>query len=156
MALAALRCTGSYIQLKSCDLMGSIWGSTLKRNTPLRAKKEWELKAKPERKKFTDLKKTPLKKVSKSQRRRLSEYYPLQHAFLKENPACMICAVRGIAPRRATEVHHIRGRAGSLLTDRRFWASSCRACRDFPHDNPRRARELGILAEACDWNVPVR
>lgn len=95
----------------------------------------------------------PLKKVSKSQSRRLREYYAVRNAYLAEHPACAICLLLDQVPAPAVEVHHTRGRAGRLLADARFFAPSCRKCRDVPHDNPRWAREVGLLAPAAQWNV---
>ncbi len=54
---------------------------------------------------------------------------------------------------RSTEIHHCRGRAGKLLSDHRFFASSCRNCREWPHANPREARSLQFLASAAEWNT---
>lgn len=119
---------------KKCKDKG-IWHSTLQR---------------------TELKKgTPLKKVSKSQRRRLKEYYEVRNAFLRDNPACLICVVRGLKPAPATEVHHRFGRNASLLSDVRGFVANCRSCRDWPHANPKEARELGLLGEAWEWGVPI-
>lgn len=128
------------------------WNSSLsRRKTPMKRKKgdNW--------KRSSHLKKTPLKKVSKSQRRRLAEYQPEQRAYLRLHPDCEICIARGIhPPRPATEVHHARGRAGKLISDSRFFKASCRYCREWPHENPREARALGVLAEASNWNVSPR
>src|SRR5262245_60991414 len=59
----------------------------------------------------------PIKKISRARRKRLCEYYSLQREFLKRNPICGICLVRGVTPaNRSTEVHHYAGRVGRLLT----------------------------------------
>lgn len=99
----------------------------------------------------------PLKKISRSQRERLKRYFAIRNEWLSlpENAVCAICLVRGMNPAPATECHHSRGRAGKLLFDTRFWRSSCRNCREWPHENPREARELGILASPVEWNVSV-
>jgi hypothetical protein len=97
------------------------------------------------------MRRKPLRKVSKSQARRLSKYYPIAAAFLATHPACAICLVRGQSARPATEVHHIRGRSGPLLFDTRFFCASCRACRLWPHDHKKEARALGVLAERNEW-----
>lgn len=136
--------------------------SPLKRNTSLR--ESFLRKLKREGTKYIwsrtgDLKrKKPLKKVSKSYRNRLRVYYPLSQEFLVANPLCHICEARqrageDIQVNAATEIHHKRGRCGRLLTWVPGFVASCRACRDFPHLNPRKARDLGVLASATEWNV---
>lgn len=97
----------------------------------------------------------PLKKISKSQRNRLKDYYQIRNEYLLQFPACAICLCRGLTPAPATEVHHMFGRNGSLLTDTRGFVSSCRGCREWPHDNAREARALGILGEPWEWGVPI-
>lgn len=95
-----------------------------------------------------------LKKVSKKQSGRLSRYYPIRDAFLADNPACRICFERGLGLVQSTEVHHLRGRLGSLLFDTRGFCASCFSCRTWPHDNARQAREMGLLAIPRDWGRP--
>lgn len=94
-----------------------------------------------------------LRKQSKKQKSRLALYYPIRDEFLKKNKWCVICAALKGRPVPATEVHHGRGRAKELLFDTRFFHATCRGCRLIPHDNPKWAREVGILAEAKDWGV---
>ena len=137
------------------------YGSTLQRKTPLKRKplsalhpekrqQVIEAKAKPRK---------PLKKISKSQRRRLAEYYPIQSAFLRANPMCLCCEIRrnhgeNILQQPATEVHHKRGRVGALLTDTRFFIPTCYQCgRNWIHNNPTRARQLNLLSSAVEWNT---
>lgn len=95
-----------------------------------------------------------LKKVSKKQSGRLARYYPIRDAFLAENRVCEICSARGAPVNEATEVHHLRGRLGSLLFDTRGFVPSCFSCRTWPHDHPREAREIGLLAIPRDWGRP--
>jgi len=97
------------------------------------------------------LRKTPLHKVSSKQKDRLSRYYKIQREFLRENTVCAVCWMVERVVRLATEVHHARGRNGKLLFDTRYFIASCRGHRMWPHDNPKRARGLGLLAHAKDW-----
>ena len=98
---------------------------------------------------------TPMRKVSSSRAREMRLYYEERAEWLKAHPACMICLVRGMTPAPATEVHHRFGRVGSLLRDQRGWCASCVHCRDWPHANPREARELGVLGPPELWNVRI-
>lgn len=120
------------------------WNSTLPRRKKLMRNVGREFKPRK-----------PIRKVSKAKARQLVEYKTVAHAFLAEFPMCAICAVRGLSPAPAVEVHHMFGRIGALLCDRRGFVSSCRGCRLWPHENPREARALGVLGEARFWNVPI-
>lgn len=86
----------------------------------------------------------PLREMSAKRRQRLQPYWPVREAYLRTHRWCVICPVRGRRPNPATEVHHIKGRSGDLLTDTRFFAASCRYCRDWPHDNPNAARAANL------------
>lgn len=132
------------------------------RKTPLRA--PWRKKKVNQKLRKTKFKQKPpkppkkrtaLRKVSKALARRLRvDYYPERSEFLSkpENQWCAICLCRGIEnPNPATEVHHIRGRAGKLLSDSRFFVASCFPCREWPHTFKQKARELGILAGPGEW-----
>jgi hypothetical protein len=94
----------------------------------------------------------PLKKISRSKRNKLKAYFPLANEHLAAHPFCEACASEGRV-RRATEVHHFQGRGGRLLTDPRFFVSSCYGCRLWFHDHPAIARERGLLATAQAWQT---
>lgn len=53
-----------------------------------------------------------------------------------------------------SDVHHSRGRAGSLYLDDRFWIALCRACHDRVNREPNWARSVGLLCERGLWNKP--
>lgn len=57
---------------------------------------------------------------------------------------------------RLNEVHHTRGRAGSLLLDQRFWLALSKQGHRWVHENPELAREYGWLCAAGDWNRPAK
>jgi hypothetical protein len=95
--------------------------------------------------------KKPLKKQSRSQRNKLKIYFAVRDAFLarEENRLCEICRRRreageNILQNEATECHHKFGR-GKMLCEERGLISSCRYCRMWPHENPAKARALGLL-----------
>lgn len=118
----------------------------------MKAKKPWRKNSSKPNFKHA-LRPTPLKKISKSRRQAKRKYFDKHSDFLSQNPVCMICLVRCRKPNPSTEIHHARGRIGRLLNDERFFVASCRECREWPHEHPREAREMGVLAEATDWNV---
>lgn len=51
-----------------------------------------------------------------------------------------------------TEVHHTRGRAGSLLRDQRWWLAVSRCGHNFVHENIELAREYGWICPKGEWN----
>lgn len=99
------------------------------------------------------LKRSVLKRESKGRKAELAKYRKLAKEFLArpENQFCWICQVRresgeNILINFATEVHHWALRYGKLLCYVPYFRASCFRCRDFPHENKTRARELGVLA----------
>lgn len=108
-------------------------------------KTTWDRNGKP-------MKRKPLKKASKAQRTRLKRYYAIRNDFLArpENADCLICTRRrengeNIPLNRSTEVHHRASRTGIKLCDEIDFIPSCFDCRLWPHENPKIARELGLL-----------
>lgn len=76
-----------------------------------------------------------------SERRRadMKRYMASREKFLGANPLCGSC---GKAPSR--DIHHARGRAGSLLLDQSYWIAVCRPCHDWIGRNPKEAVKLGL------------
>lgn len=103
----------------------------------------------------------PLRKQSKGLRTATAKYRKLETAFLSlpENKWCICCTIRretlgeNILRNQATEVHHWAGRIGRLLCYVPYFRAFCYFCRLWPHQHPRLARELGLLAPAKLWNV---
>lgn len=101
-----------------------------------------------------------MRRSSKSREKKMAQYYRVRSEFLAnpENQQCAVCRILKAlnevpAIQRATEVHHMRGRIGRLLTWEPGFCPTCRDHREWPHQNPRRARDYGLLAEMRDWNV---
>lgn len=84
------------------------------------------------------MKKTPLRKVSKKQSRRLTEYRKAKASYMEEHRHCEMCS----AP--SQQIHHKRGR-GIYLADPEFFAALCAPCHEEVHRNPNWARENGWL-----------
>lgn len=83
-------------------------------------------------------------------------YNAAAHIFLSNHRKCFACLRIGKRQLTATQVHHQRGRLGSLLMDERFWIPVCAGCHDFIHNNISVARRLGLICEAGKWNVPEK
>lgn len=54
---------------------------------------------------------------------------------------------------RLNEVHHMRGRRGDLLRDRRFWLAVSKQGHRWIHSHPAEARARGWLAPVGQWEV---
>lgn len=57
---------------------------------------------------------------------------------------------------KLNEVHHLRGRAGSLKLDERFWMPISKAGHRWVHGNMEEARQHGWLCQIGEWNTPVK
>lgn len=100
------------------------------------------------------LKRTELARKSVKQKKRDTEYSRVRKAFLEAHPRCQACLRLNKIPNMATDIHHRRGKAGSLLCDTRGFLAVDRACHEWIHEHPRDARALDLLAPAALWNVP--
>jgi hypothetical protein len=70
-----------------------------------------------------------LRRVSKRREREQRVYAQRRAAFL-EGKACRVCSLA------ATDVHHARGRVGSLFLDERFWVPLCGWCHRYVTEHP--------------------
>lgn len=66
---------------------------------------------------------------------------------MRDNRRILICEDD---PHRATDIHHRRGRIGSLLTDTQFFTPVCRQAHLFIHAHPSEAKALGLIL--AGWN----
>ena len=67
------------------------------------------------------------------------EYAKIRKAYLFCHPNCH---VRGCFD-RATEIHHMKGRIGDLLTNEEFFLPVCRAHHNYIESHPIEAKEHG-------------
>lgn len=56
---------------------------------------------------------------------------------------------------RVRDIHHMRGRIGTLLLDERYWLAVSRVGHDWINANPVLARAYGWLCQPGQWNKPV-
>ena len=97
-----------------------------------------------------------VRRVSKRRASEKTKYRALREEFLLNHPWCEYHLKMN--PQRfvpATEVHHTRGRAGSLYLDTRFWIALSAVGHDWVHNNMEAARQLGLLCERGQWNTPA-
>jgi hypothetical protein len=91
-----------------------------------------------------------IRPVSDRRRKALAIYEKIKRVWLANHPTCEVSG------EPATEVHHRRGRIGTLLIDTRFWMPVSRAVHGLIHRQPATARTEGWIAGPGKWNVPPR
>jgi hypothetical protein len=57
---------------------------------------------------------------------------------------------------RISQIHHMRGRLGTLLMDKRGWLPCSTQGHRWIDANKEKARELGFLCAKGLWHVPFR
>jgi hypothetical protein len=80
---------------------------------------------------------------------KMKEYRAAKGRYLASYPSCQ-CG----CGRNAEEIHHVRGRTGSLLLDTRYWLALAPECHRFVHEHINLSRERGLIAAPGDWNNP--
>lgn len=78
-------------------------------------------------------------------------YEETKKSFLAYRRSCERCGKE-----RPLEVHHVRGRTGTLLIDRRFFNGLCTYCHNTVHIAVRQAQEEGFMAKTGQWDCPPR
>jgi hypothetical protein len=81
-----------------------------------------------------------IKSVSTKKLAELKEYRVVRDGYLDthklcEHPECS---------NPSEDLHHAKGRVGSLLTDVRYFKALCRKCHRWVEDNPEQAKALGL------------
>jgi hypothetical protein len=79
----------------------------------------------------------------------LQQYAKLKRIWMK-GKRCERCNAA------ATDLHHKRGRTGSLLIDVRHWVALCRPCHDWVGAHIAEAREAGLICAEGEWNKTGR
>ena len=89
------------------------------------------------------MKRTSLRRVSNKRALELRAYAIMRPIFLRKNP---FCEFDPMCLKPSVDIHHIRGRAGNLLTDERYLMAICREHHTWMiHENAKKAREIGLL-----------
>lgn len=91
------------------------------------------------------LRRTRLRPVSKKRRGENSYYSKKRVAFLERFQWCACAVVLFGKPKRATEIHHKEGRAGTRYLDEATWLPVCRDSHVWIHAHPKEARARGWL-----------
>lgn len=84
--------------------------------------------------------KKQIAKFSKKQLSNLREYRKVRDAYMKENPICQYPKCES----KSSDLHHSKGRIGSLLTEVKYFKALCRAHHQHIEENPALAYKLGL------------
>lgn len=83
-----------------------------------------------------------IKPTSKKRAKQTREYQVIRIQYLIDNP---ICEARiKCCGNKATEVHHMEGRIGKLLTDIENFIAVCQPCHRYIEENPNVSKEKGF------------
>ena len=86
-----------------------------------------------------DIKKS-INKISEKQIENLKEYSKVRKEYLTKNLKCEFPGCNQVS----TDIHHMKGRIGELLTDTSFFKALCRTHHTWCEENPNEAKELGL------------
>ncbi|MES2620215.1 MAG: hypothetical protein V4615_05115 [Bacteroidota bacterium] len=81
-------------------------------------------------------------KESKTRQEVNKDYLPAAKQYIKDNPLCKIKSP--VCIKKSQHVHHMRGRVGELLTDKKYWMPACDKCNSFIEQNDGWARANGF------------
>ncbi len=91
-----------------------------------------------------------INKVGKRRANELAEYNAKEKKFLEDNPRC------AVFPRLASsEVHHKKGRVGSLYLDERYWLAVSRLGHKEIELNPVWAKKMGYSLLRLEKNEEI-
>ena len=98
------------------------------------------MKFKPNPKPEKGAKKSPrrINPFSAKRLKQMNEYRKVRIEFLKDHPKCQACNFQS-----ADQIHHKKGRTGSLLVDTKYFLAVCDDCHRFIENNPLEALKMG-------------
>ena len=81
-----------------------------------------------------------IKSVSDKKLTELKEYRVVRDRYLAEHKVCEHPDCKN----PSEDLHHAKGRVGSLLTDVRYFKALCRRCHRWVEENPEQSKEIGL------------
>lgn len=87
--------------------------------------------------------KKPIPKASPKRRIQETLYSRSRKVFINNHPKCE-ANLPQVCTKISTDVHHMKGRVGSLFLDERYWLSVCRGCHYWIEMRPEEAKLLGF------------
>ena len=85
----------------------------------------------------------PIAPVSKKQKQRVAKYSLVRAEYLAEHTSCE-ARIPVACTSRATEIHHMAGKIGNLLTDTDNFLPVCRGCHIEIETHPLAAKDAGL------------
>jgi len=85
----------------------------------------------------------PIAQRSPKRSKQEREYLQKRKSFLLSSQLCQ-AKLPNICTTHATDVHHMQGRIGDLLTDETKFLAVCRQCHTWIEEHPAQAKELGF------------
>ena len=104
---------------------------------------EFKPDPKPEPRKKKE--KKPIKKTSKSRQADQRLYEIVRERYLNNNPICEVCGTT-----HSDQIHHKKGKIGSLLYNERYFLAVCFPCHRHIEDNPEFAKREGYSLNRLD------
>lgn len=100
------------------------------------------------------LRRSPVNRISDNRRRDHRIYNQKRIWFLVKHPWCA-WALKQTPPKkiRSTQIHHMRGRSGSLYLNEKFWRAVSQTGHNEINLHPETARQLGLLCQVGEWGV---
>jgi hypothetical protein len=98
------------------------------------------------------LRRSRVRPRSKRMAKLMAYYKSLKAQFLLDHPLCAVHRRDVGNVHHADQIHHSRGRVGTLLLDIRFYKGVCAAGHDLIGEHPDLARGAGLLCVKGDWN----
>lgn len=92
---------------------------------------------------WAKLHKKPIKQISDSLKKENEIYKAEKSKYMKEHPICeagVICNKQN----PSQDIHHKKGRIGSLLSDKKYFLAVCREDHEWIENNPKEAKKLGF------------
>ena len=96
----------------------------------------------------------PRKRINPISAKRAAEmriYAKRRKLFLAANPLCEYWKRRSGIRVKSTEIHHTRGRAGTLYLDERYWVAVSRSGHQRIEKWPNEAKAFGLIGP---WGEP--
>jgi hypothetical protein len=87
-----------------------------------------------------------IKSVSDKKLVELKEYRVLRDEYLATNKVCE----HPECSNPSEDLHHAKGRVGSLLTDTRYFKALCRKCHRWVEENPTDSKSMGLSFSRLD------
>lgn len=83
---------------------------------------------------------------SKTRYSELAKYRRVRDRYFKDHPVCEYIGCNS----QDVTLHHMRGRLGSLLTDKRYFKSLCLPHHQFVELHPDQAKQMGLSQSRLD------